>query len=383
MLRLIWKNAWRSKRRTVLTVLSVAVSLFLLCTMLCYLSSGDTQLENAGASMRVVTRHQTSLTFFLPEAYTQKIANVPHVTTVQGCVWWGGQVEGKEMSLFMSTIAADLEPTEKMWDDYRFEAGVLDKLRGEVRGAVIAKRLLARCQEQCGDSWQIGKTVTIKSPIFKHTIDLVLLGTCEGPDESILIFRRDYLEKVRDNPGQIGYFWARVDKAENIPGVCRDIDALFANSENETKTETEKAFMQSFMSMMGNIQDLVRNIGLAIVMMILMVAANTMAMVSRERTTEHAVMRCLGFTRGRIAMLFVSESVLISLLGAVVGVGGALLLWRPGKFDLGGMAPFFQMTRGTTLTGLLVALGVGVVAGAVPAIAAARRSVVDGLRRVD
>ncbi|KAF0244891.1 MAG: ABC-type transport system involved in lipoprotein release permease [Planctomycetota bacterium] len=381
MLRLIWKNAWRSRRRTVLTILSVAVSLFLLSTMLCYLSSGEQQLESAGASLRVVTRHQTSLTFFLPEAYTAKIAAVPHVTVVQGCVWWGGQIKGKEMSLFMSTIAADLEPTEKMWDDYRFEPGVLDKMRGELRGAVIARRALERAREQEG--WEIGKTVTMTSPIFKHDIELLLLGTCEGPDESIVLFRRDYLEKVRGNPGQIGYFWARVDKAENIPGVCRDVDAMFANSESETKTETEKAFMQSFMSMMGNIEDLVRNIGLAVVAMILMVAANTMAMVARERTTEHAVMRCLGFTRGRIAVLFISESVLISLLGAAVGVGGAVLLYRPGKFDAGGMAPFFHMTPSTTATGLLVALGVGLVAGAAPAIAAARRSVVDGLRRVD
>ncbi len=381
MLRLIWKNAWRSKRRTILTVASVAVSLFLLSTMLCYLSSGDKQLETAGASLRIVIRHATSLTFFLPESYKAKLEKVPHVTVVQACVWWGGQVEGKENSLFMSTIAADLEPTEKMWDDYKFEPGSLDKLRGEMRGAVIARRLLERTRTECG--WEIGKTVTLKSPIFKHELELVLLGTCEGPDESILIFRRDYLEKVRGDPGQIGYLWAKVDSVENIPGVCQEIDAMFANSDSETKSETEKAFMATFMSMMGNIKDLVVNIGLAIVATILMVAANTMAMVGRERTTEHAVMRCLGFSQGRIAFLFVAESVLISLLGAAAGVGLAILVFRPGKFDLGGMAPYFHMTPSTTAIGFGIALGVGLISGAAPAFVAARRSIVDGLRRVD
>lgn len=381
MLRLIWKNAWRSKRRTVLTIASVAVSLFLLSTMLCYLSSGEKQLENSAGSLRVIARHATSLTFFLPEAHVAKMATVPHVTSVQACVWWGGQIEGMENQIFMSTIASDLDPLETMWDDYSFGPGAMDALRGELRGAVIAERLLAKLKAMKG--WDIGQTIRLHSPIFKHDIELKLVGTCKGPDESILLFRRDYLEKVQDNPGRVGYCWLRVDKAENIPGVCRDVDALFANSDAETKTETEKAFMATFMSMMGNIKDLVVNIGLAIVVTILLVAANTMAMVARERTTEHAVMRCLGFSQGAIAFIFVAESVLISLLGAAVGVGLAAALYTPGRYDLGGFAPFFHMTPATTAIGLGIALGVGLVAGAVPAVAAARRSIVDGLRRVD
>ena len=380
MLRLIWKNAWRNRRRTVLTTLSIAASLFLLSTMLCFLASGEVQLERAGGSLRLVTRHATSLTFFLPESHKAKIESVPHVTIVQACFWFGGQVEGHE-DLFLSTIATDLEPNEKMWDDYRFEPGSLDKMRADPRAAVIAKRLLSRMREKCG--WEIGRTVTLTSPIVHQTIELLLVGTCEGPDESILLFRRDYLEKVRGNPGEVGYLWVRVDKAENLPVVSAAIDRMFANSQYETKTETEKAFMESFMSMMGNIKDLVINIGFAIVVTILMVAANTMAMTSRERTTEHAVMRCLGFSRTRIAFLFVSESMLISLFGALLGVGGAILVYVPGKFDLGGFAPFFNMTPKTTATGFAVALGVGFVAGLLPALGAARRSIVDGLRRVD
>ena len=341
MFRLIWKNAWRSKRRTVLTMLSIAASLFLLSTMLCYISSNDLILEQAGGSLRLVTRHATGLTFFLPEAHTAKVKDLPHVKQVQGCVWFGGQVEGRE-ELFSSNIACDLETTETMWDDYRFEPGVMEKMRAEVRSAVIAKHLLERMRAEVG--WEIGKTVTLKSPIMQMSLELVLVGTVEGPDESILLFRRDYLEKARGNPGEVGYFWVKVDSAENLPVVAEAIDRMFANSEYETKTETEKAFMESFNSMMGNITGLLSNIGLAVVVTILLVAANTMAMTARERTTEHAVMRCLGFSRFRIAVLFVAESVLISLLGAAIGIGGALAIYRPGEYDLMGFAPQFHMT---------------------------------------
>jgi len=380
MLRLIWKNAWRSRRRTVLTVLSVAMSLFLLSTMMCYVSSGEIGLNRAGGSLRLVTRHATSLTFFLPESYGDRLRAVPHVTQVQGCVWFGGMVEGRE-DLFSSNIACDLESIDTMWDEYRFEPRAMEKLRGEMRGALVAKRLLNRMREEVG--WEIGKTVTLTSPIFKMPLELVLLGTIEGPDESILLFRRDYLEKARGQPGEVGYYWVRVDSAEHLSPVSEAIDRMFSNSEFETKTETEKAFLAGFMSMMGNVNQLVMNIGFAVVLTILMVAANTMGMTARERTTEHAVMRCLGFGRARIATLFLSESVLIALIGGVLGVGAATALYRPGRYDLMGMAPDFYMTPLTIAIGLGVALTVGFLAGVVPAVSASRRSIVDGLRRVD
>jgi putative ABC transport system permease protein len=380
MLRLIWKNAWRSRRRTVLTVLSVAASLFLLSTMMCYISSNEIGLERSGGSNRVVVRHATSLTFALPLAYKEKLQKVDHVTVVHESSWFGGQIRNRE-DLFFSNFGSDLETIPKIWDDYRFEPGVLDRMKQEVRGAVIAKRLLARLNREVG--WKIGDTVTLYSPIYQIDMEFILLGTCEGPDESIMLFRYDYMEKVRGNPGDVGTFWLRVDEPGNIPGVCDAVDRMFANSEYETKTETEKAFVESFVSMMGNIKDLVINIGLAVVACILLVAANTMAMAARERAAEQAVMRCVGFGKGRLVAMFVAESILIALIGGVVGVGGAVLLYRPGAFDLGGFAPDFYMTRITTGIGFGVAAAVGFVAGLLPAVGMSRLSIVDGLRRVD
>ena len=217
------------------------------------------------------------------------------------------------------------------------------------------------------------------------------MGSYRAGDESNIFFHNEYLNQAKWFGANrvTGIYYMKVAQSEDIPRVTAAIDRMFENSDAPTKTMTEKQFQLSFMEMMGNVKGLIRWISLIILFAVTLIVANTVAMSARERVTEIAVMRSLGFRRGHILGFILSEAVLMALLGGIVGVVLAKFVIIPGMVkghgdDSDGPLPAqLQGHAADAARGaFLISVGVGVLAGFVPAIRSAQTRIVDGLRQV-
>jgi putative ABC transport system permease protein len=323
-IRLIFKNTLRNPRRTVLTVLSIGVSIFLVSTLQAVLNS----LYRAGHSsssphLRVVVHRATSITQSLPEADRERIAEIPGVKYVVGVTWFGG--EYKDPSNFFANFAADTDNFEKVYDDYKIPPDELAAWKRERIAALVGETLMKRYH------WKIGDRVTLKSNIYPLSPEFVIRAVYTDPSDpsqaQSFFFHYDYFDELMGRPGQVGTFTVKVDSAQDVPKVMTAIDAAFHNTAAETKTETEQAFALSFATMLGNVKLLLGAISAAVIFTILLVVGNTMAISIRERTSEVAVLKTLGFSRRTILSLLVGEAILIAVLGGLAGGLGAMLTY--------------------------------------------------------
>ncbi|MEM1180445.1 MAG: FtsX-like permease family protein [Acidobacteriota bacterium] len=379
--KLILRNLLRNKMRTLLTLSSVSLALFLFTLGSAFLAAIES--TEGTAANRVVVRHRVSLTFSLPEAYAQRLATLDHVTAVTPLQWFGGTYIDQKPENFFPRFGSDPDTLFDVFSDYQITPEVLDAWRAD-RSGFIAGRILA---EKYG--WEVGDRITVKGDIFPLDLDLVFSGIFEQPDaesqEKQLFFHRRYMEEAMGNPGIIGTYWLNLDAAENVPAVTRAAEEMFANSAAPVRAETEEAFALSFLEMLGNVRLLLGAIGLAIIISILFITANTMAMAARDRTREVAVLRTLGFQRGQVTSLVLFESLLVGVLGAVLGAGlGALLVSGFAKAMESVFPVFGTMQASPQILSIALAVGlaIGLLSGVVPAFAASGRSIVDGLRRV-
>jgi putative ABC transport system permease protein len=259
----------------------------------------------------------------------------------------------------------------------------------EHRAAFMADRTAAivgvKLMERYG--WKVGQTITLRGTIYPGDHRFNIRGTYaagkKGFDQNSLVFHHRYLEEIaRDQggEGQTGWYVLGVTDPERAPGIARTIDSWYENSSSPTRSQTEKAFNLAFVGLYGNIGFFLNAIGLAVVFAILMVAANTMAMSARERFSEIAVLKTLGFTDGDVMRLVVIEALVISGLGVLVGLGGAVLVFNLVQFDLGGFIPGLTVTWQIAAIGLAVALVIAFASGVVPAWQAGRLKVVEALR---
>jgi putative ABC transport system permease protein len=378
--RLVVRNLLRNKRRTILTLASVAVSLFLMALLLTFLAALDRFTATDGSERKLITRNRVSLANVLPIAYGSKIARVPHVVTVSPLSWFGGEyVEPKN---FFPQFAVD---PQTYLEIAHAEAGFrVDP--GQAREWVLDRRGVMVSQELADKyGWKLGTVFTIKGVIYPVNPELKVRAIFTGDDPAVY-FHREYLEEALGRPGVAGTFYVLVDRPENLTRVSKAIDAVFANSDAETLTETEKAFQAGFVEMLGNVKGLVSLLSLVIGAVILLVTANTVSMSIRERATEVAVLKAIGFPRETILSLLVAEAVVLAVAGGVVGVGGFWgLTWL--VFEAGGFrVPMFQLSLVPPVW-LVAALGastagLGVSAAILPSWLVARRSILDGLRQV-
>ena len=379
-LRYVLAHLWRSKRRTFLTVSSVALALFLFCTLRTVMTSFDASIR-ASDDTRLVVRHAASLVFPLPLAYRDRLAQVPGVVHVGYGNWFGGYYQDPKNQFAQFAVDA---PT--FFDVFASEVVLSPDQRGaflEERTACIAGRAL--CDKY---GWKIGDVIPITGTIFpgewRLTLRGIYTGKTEDVDENSLFFHWDYLNESLP-PGrqnQVGIYWLTLSSAKDAPAVSARVDALYENSPHPTKTETEKAFQAGFISMVGNVQLLLAILGSAIVFAIMLVTINTMMMAARERTTEIAVLKTLGYGDALILRMVGAEALLLSLAGGVLGCGIAWLLFRKLDFTAGGLFPNFRVLPQTVGIGLLLALLMGVLSGIVPAIQAARLPIASALRKV-
>ena len=377
-LRLIIKNVGRNKRRTVLTVLSVSVSVFLLATMQAVISALGGIGQLTGGEYRVVVRRNTSIADSMPEAYRQKIEQVPGVVAVYPSNWFGGIYKEDKPKYTFAQFYVD---TKNLFD-VQFEL----QISPEEKAAFQQERTAAVAGKKLADKygWKLGDVIELKGAIYPLDPRLTLRGIYTGPQESVFYFHREYVEEAFGRPGRVGQYRVRLDSPGSAARVMEEIDSMFKNSAAPTKTETEAAFAASFISMLGNVKGLISGIGLIVVFTITLIGANTMAMSARERFTEVAVMKALGFRPAMILTLMLSEAVLIALAGGVLAAIAAKVIFQfVGLGDV--LALFlqnFKIGSGTIALALGASALIGLVSGGIPAWNAARISIVDGLRRV-
>jgi len=372
------KSAFRNKRRSLLTVASIAFSLLLLCIMLCLWRSFYIDRGAPDSALRVMTRHKVSLANFLPIYYRDKIRAVPGVVHVVPMTWFGGTYINDKPENYFAQFATDPEEYFDVAADKIMPAEQLAAWKHDRAGCVVDITLAQK------HHWNIGDHIFLQGTIFPTNLDLTLRGMYTiDPPTSGLFFHQKYLEESVDRfKDTAGFYMTRVDTAEHMPIAAHAIDDMFHSSPVPTKSESEQAFKLDFIATLGNVKAFILSICGAVLFTTLLVCANTMAMSIRERTREVAVLRTLGFTRVSILRLLLTESIAISLIGGLLGVafgtGTILFVARPGI----GLPVSMHMTFYTALVVMLVAFLVGLASGLIPSYRASNLSIVDALRHI-
>jgi putative ABC transport system permease protein len=378
--RFVTKSAFRNKRRSVLTVLSITFSLVLLTFMMSIWRGFYIDKGTAQSAQRLITRHRVSLTQALPVAYREKIRTVPGVAAVAPTQWFGGQYKDPKPENFFAQFGTDPNEIFKVITDFKIPEDQLASWQHDQAGVVVDSDLAKKY------GWKVGDRIVLTGTIFPVNLELTVRGIFTAPQPSLSVyFNQKYVEEaVSWAKGTTGTFNILANSADDVPKVAAGIDAMFRNSPYPTKTESEKAFQLSFINSIGNVKAFILSICLAVVFATLLVSANTMAMSIRERTREVAVLKTLGFTRQTILGLYVGEAVTVTLMGGILGcllaVGMvAALAHAPGLgfFFLG-----MKVTIPTFLVAVFVAGMVGCLSAIVPAYHAAKLDIVEGLRYI-
>ncbi|MFO1486938.1 MAG: FtsX-like permease family protein [Verrucomicrobiota bacterium] len=375
----IIKNALRNKRRALLSVLSVAVSLFLLVTLLVALRELTLPAEGAGAELRVAVRNKISIANLLPARQLPVIERIPGVEAVTPFTWFGGKYKNEE-SMTFAQFAMDPKKLRGVFGEAKMSLEAYEAFQVERTGCVIGKLSADKFKLKVGDK------ISLESTVYPVTMDFKIVGIYSGtPDDRNMLFRQDYLDEASGIGGQVGMWWLKVKSAEDMPQVIAAINKAFENTSAEVRAETERAFQLGFISMWGNIKLLITLISSAVVFTLLLVTASTMSMAIRERFRELAILKAIGYRRRELFAFILAESFGLAMAGAVLGVGGAWALFTFGDVGkmTGGLFPSFEVTSKIVAIGGLVAASLGIIASIMPSIAVARMSVVEGLKSLD
>ena len=377
-LPLVLANLGRHKRRTILTILSVALALFLFASLRTVVTTINASSRFGGAR-RLVALNATGLVFPLPLSYANRIKAMPGVHNVSWANWFGGRYgDGKR---FFANFAVDPESYLAMYPEIVIPPDQRQAFLQDRTGALIGKRLLSEF------GWKLGQNVTLQGTIFPgdwtFTVRAVYTPTDPAIGDDVLIFHHEYFDERIGRAGIAGWYIVEINDASQAPGIAKQIDDAFRNSSSPTKTGTEREFQASFATMWGNVSLLMGTIGLAVVFAILLVTANAMMMSARERTGEVAVLKTIGFSDRLLFGLVMLEAGVLALTGAFLGLGGAKLLYKATNFNAAGFLPGFNVTTATLILGAAVAVGLMLASGLVPALRAARLPIVQALRHVE
>jgi len=378
-LGLIWRNALRNRRRSILTVTSIGLSLFLITTLLTVVTELEKPPKAREAALRLVTRNAVSLATPLPVAYQQVIDLIPGVSATSVIQWFGGIYIDERN--FFAQFGCEPQKISRVFPDFQVDPAQLAEFINDRTGAMAGIKLVERF------GWKIGDRITLQGRIFPVDLQLTIRAIYDGEDPSALYFNQKYLqESLRggDSEGEIGTIFIMARTPEDVPKIMDAVDAKFHNSLAQTKTETERAFQLSFVSMLGNIKTLIISISSVIVFMILLIVANTMGMSIRERTTEIAVLKTIGFRNRLVLTLLVAESLCLGLIAWLVGSLGARLLYSSIDFS---KIPFMfiqslYVTPRTLAIGFGIAMLIAFASTIVPAYRAARMTIAAALRNV-
>jgi putative ABC transport system permease protein len=379
----IWRNVKRNKLRSSLTILSVSFSLALMTILYGYLAMQKVAEREAEKHDRLVVLNKLGFASLLPIAHAERIDKMDGVDAVSPFSWFGGNY--KSQRALFAQFGVEPQTIFDIFAEYEIPGDQLAAFKAEQQ-ACVADSTLA---EQMG--WQIGERIPLEGTIYPQDLDLKLVGLYKGPSNTGSVwFNWNYLDEALqqtgDFSGNAGSIYVKCKVSDEVAILSEEIDAMFSNTDSATRTRTEAAFQRMFSEMLGDVQAFIRYISVAVVFALTLVAATAMAMSMRERTTEIAVLKAIGFSRQRVLALVLGESTMIACLGGVLGIGGGLgALHMLSQVPIA--APMFPIPVsalvGVWLAGLvLVAAAIGCISGVVPAVLAAQLSVVDGLRRV-
>ncbi len=375
--RFVWRNAFRNKRRTGLTILSIGFSLFLLMVMLTVRDRLLNPVTHEEAAFRLLTSRSTSLADMMPMAYLDKIRRLPNVEHVAPFQWFNGIY--RDPDYIFPTMATD---PKLIWDIYTEQ-----KISPDQKAAFIAERVGAVAGEDLVQrfGWKVGDRITLIGTIFPVDLDLKIVGTFKSKQaQNLLYFQFDYLNEAMGNFDKVGAFVIKATNPEFVSAISQSIDGMFRNSPAATRTDTEKAFVLGFMAMLGNVQAILGSVGGVVVFTMLLVAASMMAMAVRERIREVAILKTIGYSRRMVVWLVIAEAMFISLTGAALGIAiGETLRWADMDKITQGFIPRFAPGPITYAGVLGAGIVIGLISGFFPAWRAANMTITGAMRRQD
>lgn len=379
---LLWAALWRRKPRTIYTGLSIVVSFLLFGLLQAFNAAINSGVEVSGAD-RLVTTGKYSLTQVLPFSYYQQIQNVEGVAQATHASWFGGVYQSERN--FFAQFPADVESYLDIYPEIVIAPDQRQKLLETRTGAIVARTLADRF------GWKIGDRIPIQATIWpladgSNAWEFELVGifdartAAERGQQEMMLFRHDYFDEARKfGRGTVGWFITQVEDPSRMSEVAARIDALFANSPNPVKTQTEKAFNQAFIKQLGDIGFIISSIMGAVLFTLLMLTGNTMMQSVRERVPELAVLKTIGFRDGQVLSLVLAEAGLMCLLSAALGVGLASILIPLMTPHLPSGFAGMQLRPTVLLDALLIAAVLALLVGALPALRAMRLDIVNAL----
>jgi len=383
LIRLLLRNALRHKLRTVLTVIGVAVAVMAFALLQTVVTAWHAGVE-ASAANRLIIRHAVSFVFPLPLSYRDRIAQIAGVNKVTYAVWFSGVYIDKNQ--FFARLAVDSDSFFDVYPEFVIDRDQFEAFKRERNACIIGVDIANRYHLKIGD------IMPMEGDVYPGQWEFVVRGIYyprdQTTDPSSMMFHYRYVdERVRqefpDRAGQVGWYIVRIDDPANSAQISEDIDNLFLNSRAETKTETERAFQQSFLSAASAVITAMNIMSFVIIGIILLVLGNTMVMSARERTHEFAVLKALGFSGGQLFLLLGGESMILSIAGSALGL--ALTLPAVIGFQSAlpkGWFPVFYIKPETIVIGCIAGLVVGFLASLIPLRRVLTTRIVEGLRYV-
>ncbi len=384
-LLLVVKSAFRNRLRSLLTAFGVAIAIIAFLFLRTVISAWHAGAERAAAD-RLVVRNKISIIFPLPTAYFQKVKNVPGVTEATWANWFGGVY--KDPRNFFAKFAVDADSYQRVYPELQLPPEEQKAWMGDRTGCIIGEELAAKY------SWKVGDEIPLAGDIYPGDWKFTIRGIYHPPqgssiDKRTMFFHWKYLDErmPEGRKNQLGVVIVRVADVQQSTSVASTIDKLFDNSPAETRTETERAFQMSFLSMVSAMLVAIEAISGVVLAILLLILGNTMAMATRERTTEYAVLRAIGFRPSHIVRLVLGEGLVIAGTGVALGLGMAPAILRIAgqafQRVVGAFLGSFVVQPGPAIAAVAVALLGGMLAAAVPAWRAGRMRLVDALRRVE
>lgn len=376
-LPLIWMAVWRRRLRTIFTLLSIFIAFLLFGIVMTLRTAFSLGVDVAGLD-RLVLINKITLILPLPISYQERIRRTPGVEAVTHNTWFNGAYQ--EPTNVLNTIAVDPVSFLQIYPEYKLPPEQIEAWLADRQGAIVGKDLAARY------GWNIGDRIPLLSAIWqaKEPWEFNIAGIYDagsGIDKTQFFFRYDYLDQNRAEnlTGLVGWYIVKISDPSKAVELGHTFDEMFANSGAETKTTTEKGFIEGFAKQIGDIGTITVAIASTVLFMFGLVAASTMVQSVRERTSELAVLKTLGFTDRSILMLVLAESLFITVLGGGLGLILAWLIVQRG--DPTGLLPVFVLPTSNIAAGIGLMVVMGVLAGIVPAIGAMRLRITDALRR--
>lgn len=379
--RLIFANLFRKKVRLILTIGSFAVALFLFAFLAVVKDAFGRGADVAGAD-RLVIINRTSIINPIPLSYRDRILRIPGVKCVTHNNWFGGIY--KDEKNFFPQFVIDPENQRQVVPELQVPDDQWNAFLKDRQGAIVGARTAQRFGWKIGDRIPIKSIITGGTDAWEFNIDGIYHGKKPQDDETQFWFQWDYFEeKVPERfKGNIGWYVLRLDSPDDAVRVAKTIDDQFANSPYETRTQTESAFAASWVKQFGNIQFLILTIGAVVFFTLLLVTGNTMAISVRERTSELAVFKAIGYSDRAVLFFVLAESLVIALIGGLLGLLLAEAAVPALAKALNGLLPALILAPSILALGLAVAIAVGLMSGLLPGIGAMRMRVVNALRRV-